>query len=82
MLIYRRHNPLGTNPPYLVGLGKGEFSAIASYSSDVNEGNNTSVQFTGEAHVGVIPSALSPAIDYSFGITILPQKMVAFKYYY
>jgi len=67
-------NPLGTNPPYLVGLGKGEFSAIASYSSDVNEGNNASVQFTGEAHVGVIPSALSPAIDYSFGITILPQK--------
>jgi len=67
-------NPLGTNPPYLVGLGKGEFSAIASYSSDVNEGNNASVQFIGEAHVGVIPSALSPAIDYSFGITILPQK--------
>jgi len=66
--------PFGSYPTIEGGIGEGTFSAIASYSSDVNEGNNASVQLTGEAHVGVVPSTLSPAIDYSFGITILPQK--------
>ena len=61
-------------PSIYSGLGEGNFSATASYSSDVNEGYNATVELMGEAHVGVIPSAISPAIDYTFGITILPQK--------
>jgi len=66
-------NPNGV-PPFLYGVGEGTFSVVASYSSDVNEGNIASVELSGEAHVGIIPSILTPAIDYSFGITILPQK--------
>ncbi len=61
-------------PPFLYGVGEGTFSVVASYSSDINEGNNASVELSGEAHVGIIPSIFTPAIDYSFGITILPKK--------
>ena len=67
-------NPMGTNPLFLSGMGEGTFSTIASYSSDVNGGNNASVELTGSAHVGIVPTIFTPAIDYSFGITILPQK--------
>jgi RHS repeat-associated protein len=66
--------PSSPVPIILTGMGEGEFHALVGYSSELNGGNNASVELTGEAHVGVIPTALSPAIDYTFGITILPQK--------
>ena len=66
--------PTSPSTTIVSGLGEGTFSGIAGYSSDVNEGNNASVELTGTAHVGVIPTVLTPSIDYSFGIIILPQK--------
>ncbi len=66
--------PTSPVPTILTGIGEGEFHALAGYSSELNGGNNASIELTGEAHVGVIPTTFSPAIDYTFGITILPQK--------